>query len=128
MLLPLLRPHPQEEKQQRTSTDTQSDGGSQSGAANVWLHCSIGPKLEPDEVDETRVQVRVVIQIVDLVCPLTVSIRGQKAQLKPLRGFDRLAAAGFSEQDIASIRSQFHAHSAGDYIDQEFATDEDCMS
>ena len=50
----------------------------------------------------------------------------QTAQLKPLRGFDRLAAAGFSQQDIANIRLQFHTHSAGDYLDQDFETDEDC--
>lgn len=50
----------------------------------------------------------------------------QTAQLKPLRGFDRLAAAGFSEQDIANIRLQFHAHSAGDYLDHEFEDQEDC--
>ena len=50
----------------------------------------------------------------------------QTAQLKPLRGFDRLAAAGFSEQDIANIRLQFHTHSAGDYLDQEFDDQEDC--
>ena len=53
-------------------------------------------------------------------------ILGQTAQLKPLRGFDRLAAAGFSEQDIANIRLQFHAHSAGDYLDQDFESDEEC--
>lgn len=50
----------------------------------------------------------------------------QKAQLKPLRGFDRLAAAGFSQDDIANIRSQFHANSAGDYLDHEFSTEEEC--
>ena len=27
---------------------------------------------------------------------------------KPLRGFDRLTAAGFSEEDIANVRRQFH--------------------
>lgn len=52
----------------------------------------------------------------------------QTAQLKPLRGFDRLAAAGFSEADIANIRLQFHTHSAGDYLDQEFDDQEDCRS
>lgn len=50
----------------------------------------------------------------------------QTAQLKPLRGFDRLAAAGFSEEDIANIRLQFHTHSARDYLDQEFDDQEDC--
>ncbi|OBZ68645.1 DSC E3 ubiquitin ligase complex subunit 3 [Grifola frondosa] len=49
----------------------------------------------------------------------------QTAQLKPLRGFDRLAAAGFSEQDIANIRLQFHTHSAGDYLDQDFENEEE---
>ncbi|PCH39812.1 hypothetical protein WOLCODRAFT_116208 [Wolfiporia cocos MD-104 SS10] len=73
-------------------------------SATTWLHCSVGPPLTAGEEDETQVQT---------------------AQLKPLRGFDRLAAAGFSEQDIANIRLQFHAHSAGDYIDQEFDNDED---
>ena len=33
----------------------------------------------------------------------------QTAQLRPLRGFDRLAAAGFSASDIAQFRAQFHA-------------------
>lgn len=74
------------------------------GNPTIWLHCSIGPQLTGDEEDDSKVQT---------------------AQLKPLRGFDRLAAAGFTEQDIANIRMQFHAHSAGDYLDQEYASDED---
>ncbi|KAI0335719.1 hypothetical protein GY45DRAFT_1267027 [Cubamyces sp. BRFM 1775] len=65
----------------------------------TWLHCSVGLQLEEGEAEESRVQT---------------------AQLKPLRGFDRLVAAGFSEEDIANIRLQFHAHSARDYLDQEF--------
>ena len=36
------------------------------------------------------------------------------------------AIAGFSEQDIANIRLQFHTHSAGDYLDQDFDDQEDC--
>ncbi|EJF63268.1 hypothetical protein DICSQDRAFT_55569 [Dichomitus squalens LYAD-421 SS1] len=70
----------------------------------TWLHCSVGPQLKEGEEEEGRIQT---------------------AQLKPLRGFDRLAAAGFSERDIANIRLQFHAHSAGDYLDQEFEDQED---
>ncbi|KAI0770075.1 DUF2407 ubiquitin-like domain-containing protein [Fomes fomentarius] len=73
-------------------------------APPTWLHCSVGPQLHEGEEEDSRMQT---------------------AQLKPLRGFDRLAAAGFSEQDIANIRLQFHAHSAGDYIDQEFDDQED---
>lgn len=33
----------------------------------------------------------------------------QTAQLKPLRGFDRLTTAGFSEEEIANVRAQFHS-------------------
>ncbi|KAI0715647.1 DUF2407 ubiquitin-like domain-containing protein [Cerioporus squamosus] len=79
-------------------------GDQNSVAAPTWLHCSVGPQLKEGEEEEGRMQT---------------------AQLKPLRGFDRLAAAGFSEQDIANIRLQFHAHSAGDYLDQEFDDQED---
>jgi hypothetical protein len=32
----------------------------------------------------------------------------ETTQLKPLRGFDRLMAAGFGEEDIANVRRQFH--------------------
>ncbi|PIL22711.1 hypothetical protein GSI_15404 [Ganoderma sinense ZZ0214-1] len=80
-------------------------GEEKAGAAGTtWLHCSVGPQLKEGEVEDGKVQT---------------------AQLKPLRGFDRLAAAGFSEQDIANIRLQFHTHSAGDYLDQEFDDQED---
>ncbi|OJT12085.1 DSC E3 ubiquitin ligase complex subunit 3 [Trametes pubescens] len=74
-----------------------------SSAGTTWLHCSVGPQLSEGE-DESNLQT---------------------AQLKPLRGFDRLAAAGFSEEDIANIRLQFHTHSARDYLDQEFDDQED---
>jgi hypothetical protein len=51
----------------------------------------------------------------------------QQAQLKPLRGFDRLAAAGFSEDDIANFRRTFHTQSSENYLDLEpLGEDEDC--
>ncbi|CCL99739.1 uncharacterized protein FIBRA_01761 [Fibroporia radiculosa] len=84
--------------------EDEGEGTKERHASTIWLHCSVGPQMTADEDDEAQVQT---------------------AQLKPLRGFDRLAAAGFSEQDIANIRLQFHAHSAGDYIDQDFENDED---
>ncbi|KIP02789.1 hypothetical protein PHLGIDRAFT_111665 [Phlebiopsis gigantea 11061_1 CR5-6] len=95
-----------EERQRRATAANEGVHGSTSGdtPSNTWLHCSVGPTLEPGEEDEKKVQ---------------------KAQLKPLRGFDRLASAGFSQEDIASIRAQFHANSSGDYIDQEFSNEED---
>lgn len=94
-----------EERQRQAASHDQSATISTPVSTNtIWLHCSVGPKIEPGEEDETGVQT---------------------AQLKPLRGFDRLVAAGFSEQDIANIRSEFHAHSSGDYLDQDFANDEE---
>ncbi|EIW59286.1 uncharacterized protein TRAVEDRAFT_58189 [Trametes versicolor FP-101664 SS1] len=74
-----------------------------SSVGTTWIHCSVGPQLSEGE-DESNLQT---------------------AQLKPLRGFDRLAAAGFSEEDIANIRLQFHTHSARDYLDQDFDDQED---
>ena len=38
-------------------------------------------------------------------------------QIRPLRGFDRLQAAGFSAEDIASIRRQFHSESSNNLSD-----------
>lgn len=53
----------------------------------------------------------------------------QEAQLKPLRGFDRLAAAGFSESDIANFRRQFHSRTSTDYLSttEEFENEEACV-
>lgn len=53
----------------------------------------------------------------------------QEAQLKPLRGFDRLTAAGFSESDIANFRRQFHSRTSTDYLSttEEFENEEACM-
>ncbi|KAF9240263.1 hypothetical protein BU15DRAFT_87731 [Melanogaster broomeanus] len=63
--------------------------------------------------------------------PVTETILHRKspgmrvAQLQPLRGFDRLATAGFSEEDIANFRRQFHSQSSSNYLDIEFDNDED---
>jgi hypothetical protein len=43
----------------------------------------------------------------------------QGTQIKPLRGFDRLVAAGFSEEDIANFRRTFHSQTSGDYLDED---------
>ncbi|KZT09180.1 uncharacterized protein LAESUDRAFT_647550 [Laetiporus sulphureus 93-53] len=94
----------QQHRRAASENDANSVGSKVQNANNIWLHCSVGPQMTDGEEEEHSLQT---------------------AQLKPLRGFDRLAAAGFSEQDIANIRLQFHAHSAGDYIDQDFESDED---
>jgi len=43
-----------------------------------------------------------------------------------VRGFDRLAVAGFSDADIASFRRQFHNQSSSNYLDMDFETEEEC--
>ncbi|KAG8901445.1 hypothetical protein FRB99_005303 [Tulasnella sp. 403] len=67
---------------------------------STWLHCSIG--MEGDEEDTKE----------------------PKAQMTPLRGFDRLMNAGFTEEDIATIRRQFRIsrgleHNGGSLDDDE---------
>ncbi|KAH9949787.1 DUF2407 C-terminal domain-containing protein [Amylocystis lapponica] len=93
-----------EVRQRRAARDPYTEGETEQATGTTWLHCSVGPSITEGEEEESKLQT---------------------AQLKPLRGFDRLASAGFSEQDIANIRLQFHAHSAGDYIDQEFEDEDD---
>ncbi|KAI0632292.1 DUF2407 ubiquitin-like domain-containing protein [Trametes polyzona] len=96
-----------EQRRRASGSEDAAEEGSAtptSGGGTTWLHCSVGPQLSEGEEEESKVQT---------------------AQLKPLRGFDRLAAAGFSEEDIANIRLQFHTHSTRDYLDQEFDDQED---
>ncbi|KAI5477785.1 hypothetical protein MNV49_005869 [Pseudohyphozyma bogoriensis] len=57
----------------------------------VWLHCSVGEVMEDDEIEGERVQT---------------------SQITPLQGFDRLRDAGFSDEDIASMREEFRASAA----------------
>ncbi|KAF8637950.1 hypothetical protein AX16_010583 [Volvariella volvacea WC 439] len=81
--------------------------GGHGGTEGVtWIHCSVGPKLEPGEEVE-------------------LEGKTQTAQLQPARGFDRLAAIGFSEADIANFRRQFHSQSASNYLDVDFETEEE---
>ena len=57
----------------------------------LWIHCSIGERLSDEEfeIEEQRVK-----QQTQSTLPLPV-------------GFDRLRSAGFSDDDIASLRAQF---------------------
>lgn len=123
------------EKRQQRSTATQEradvrdseDGeeGFEERTRTTWLHCSIGAEMEEEkeETDERAAQVSYSKSIAR-----QHSNVGIKAQIKPLRGFDRLAAAGFSEEDIASFRRTFHSQTSGDYLDEEpLGEDQDCM-
>ncbi|KAF9516473.1 hypothetical protein BS47DRAFT_1340811 [Hydnum rufescens UP504] len=81
-----------EERQNRAlvrGIPTAPDNPATSAAASggIWLHCSVGPEMPEGELDDDKVQT---------------------SQLTPLRGFDRLASAGFTAEDIADVRHQFH--------------------
>ncbi|KDQ14989.1 hypothetical protein BOTBODRAFT_109072 [Botryobasidium botryosum FD-172 SS1] len=84
-----------EARQQRAvnSENATEDGSatSEDVKPKIKIHCSIGPEMTQEEEDESV----------------------QTAQLTPLRGFDRLASAGFSPEDIATIRRQFHTSRTG---------------
>ncbi|KZS90396.1 hypothetical protein SISNIDRAFT_475296 [Sistotremastrum niveocremeum HHB9708] len=91
-----------------TSTSPTTTGGP-SAAPSVWIQCAIGPALEEGEEDVTRTQ-------------------QAAAQLTPLRGFDRLANAGMSDEEIAVIRRQFHAESglsSEDFLENDLGEEAD---
>jgi hypothetical protein len=104
-----------EERQQRAAEkykDVESSmappvpGPAAPGSVPWLLHCSVGPHLSEGEEDDDA--------------------QAQEAQIKPLRGFDRLNSAGFSEDDILNIRRQFHSRSVVDYLSTaEFPTEEE---
>ncbi|KAF6760177.1 hypothetical protein DFP72DRAFT_883444 [Ephemerocybe angulata] len=93
-----------EEKQQRASM--LSEDGAKPPSATTWIHCSVGPTLDPGEEEETEES-------------------REQTQLQPLRGFDRLSSVGFSEEDIANFRRQFHSQSSANYLDVNFDTEEE---
>jgi hypothetical protein len=128
-----------EERQQRAAAKDKDDPDSSialtaPGPSSVpWLlHCSVGPPLsEGEEDDDAQAQARQLPYIFSFADDVGGPRRGcfslhQEAQIKPLRGFDRLASAGFSEEDILNIRRQFHSRSAADYLSTaEFPTEEE---
>ena len=131
-----------EERQQRAA-EKDKEGTDSSiaptapGPSSVlpWLlHCSVGPPLsEGEEDDDAQAQVRrrrpIFYSVTDDVADGCSFPGNQEAQIKPLRGFDRLASAGFSEDDILNIRRQFHSRSVADYLSTaEFPTEEECAS
>ncbi|KAG9019272.1 hypothetical protein FRB90_004541 [Tulasnella sp. 427] len=88
-----------EEHQRRANIDTGASRPSTDSAVGddptgshrpepIWLHCSIGPEIQEEEEEEAA---------------------QPDPQIAPLRGFDRLISAGFTEEDIATIRRQFRS-------------------
>ncbi|KAJ3483098.1 hypothetical protein NLJ89_g12094 [Agrocybe chaxingu] len=92
-----------EERQKRAKTDDASIAVAKS--ATTWIHCSVGPRLAPGEAEDDS--------------------KPQTAQIQPARGFDRLASVGFSQDDIENFRRQFHSQSSANYLDDDFATEEE---
>ncbi|KAH6914253.1 DUF2407 C-terminal domain-containing protein [Coprinopsis sp. MPI-PUGE-AT-0042] len=96
-----------EEKQRRAATGTGDTDSDRKPSGTTWIHCSVGPSVETPE-DEPREERSI-----------------QEGQLQPARGFDRLASLGFSEDDIANFRRQFHSQSSLNYLDSnDFETEE----
>ena len=116
----------EDRRRQRTDSKARSGGESSSNAGRdlVWLHCAVGAESSGSE-EEAEVQVRCFRWWSwSLSDPLGII---QQAQIKPLRGFERLIAAGFSEDDVANFRRTFHSQSSENYLDMEpLGDDEDC--
>lgn len=93
-----------EEKQRRVTPTSEEPHAPVQSSMITWLHCSVGPVVERGTESEEKPQV---------------------AQIQPLRGFDRLATAGFSEEDIAHFRRQFHSQSSANYLDLTLENDDD---
>ena len=90
----------------------------------AYLHCSVGPELGSEEAEDGEDgQVR---SLARRDRPDANTDNAQTTQIRPLRGFDRLAGAGFSEADIANFRRQFHAGAADSLALAEFSTQEEC--
>ncbi|KAF8312993.1 hypothetical protein DL93DRAFT_2081687 [Clavulina sp. PMI_390] len=71
----------------KTAKDGIATGTVSWDSGDVYIHCSIGAEIPEGEVED------------DSMLP---------PQAPTARGFDKLAAAGFSAEDIANMRSQFH--------------------
>jgi hypothetical protein len=94
-----------EERQKRANAD-EDITGLISKTNTTWIHCSVGQPFEPGEGD-------------------TEDSNTQTAQIQPIRGFDRLASVGFSQEDIDNFRRQFHSQSSSNYLDVDFETEEE---
>ena len=99
-----------EERQRQALSNDQGTTVSQTVAhpSVIWLHCSVGAEVGENE-DEDEEHVQVCIQPTFSSCQGQLTLCHKQTQIKPLRGFDRLAAAGFSEEDIANFRRTFHS-------------------
>lgn len=119
-----------EERQRRAHTDDEGPGAADiaaaaATAATTWIHCSVGPAMTSDEQkDEEQLQVVSISICCDFFHLAHCLV--QTTQIQPVRGFDRLASVGFSQEDIDNIRRQFHDQSSANLLDHDFDTEEEC--
>ncbi|KAK6360218.1 hypothetical protein TWF730_006368 [Orbilia blumenaviensis] len=87
----VIRPNPDDDDY----TDTRTGAGNTVAiTAGVYVHCSIGDELtDEDLAEEAETESQAIHHPSTLPAP---------------QGFDRLLNAGFTESDIAALRSQFH--------------------
>ncbi|KAK9333255.1 DUF2407 C-terminal domain-containing protein [Lipomyces starkeyi] len=85
-LSPLVRPIVDQHSSVTASLPVGEDGE----PLTIWLHCSVGDQLTDEELSRE-----------------SDTGQGPSTIPQPL-GFDRLRSAGFSDQDIAQLRTQFN--------------------
>ncbi|KAA1132892.1 hypothetical protein PGTUg99_019628 [Puccinia graminis f. sp. tritici] len=82
-------------------------GGTHQLETVVWLQCAVGEIMSP-----TMTNNEAVLEPPESdpeACAQAALNEPTDHQQVPLSGFDRLAEAGFSEEDIEQVRRQFHA-------------------
>jgi hypothetical protein len=67
----------------------------------LWIHCSMGEQLSDEEFETEE------------------RVKQTQSTLPPPVGFDRLRSAGFTDDDIASLRTQFQRFHASRGSDEE---------
>ncbi|KAK6504705.1 hypothetical protein TWF481_006644 [Arthrobotrys musiformis] len=89
----VIRPDP-EDDDSTDAKDTKTTTTTPATTTGVYVHCSIGDELtDEDLAEEAETESQAIHHPSTLPAP---------------QGFDRLLNAGFTESDIAALRSQFH--------------------
>lgn len=88
----------------------------------TWLHCSIGAEMAAEDEEEAPQPVSVASTL--LLRSVLIDVFRKKEQTTPLRGFDRLQTAGFTEDEIETIRRQFRSSRGLD--DNPAPLDDEC--
>ncbi|KAK6500873.1 hypothetical protein TWF506_003634 [Arthrobotrys conoides] len=90
----VIRPYPEEDDDYPDKKDAKTTTTPPRTTTGVYVHCSIGDELtDEDLAEEAETESQAIHHPSTLPAP---------------QGFDRLLNAGFTESDIAALRSQFH--------------------